>query len=371
MFWLDDTGEVHLYKDVGGIPYALAKYCGWQATFAYSDHNGIITNNEYEKYVKLDRITCPKFINRLKKRQLKYFWVAKYAYFNALKYDVINFYHGGRFINLLCWLVKKRNPDIKTYVKLDMGKAGFKNELEKEKCNGNIKAWRHTDLFTVETNKYVVPLNKLTKFNGKVKHLPNGFFSDLADVDLTKFEKEKIILTVGRLGTYEKNTEFLIETLIQMEDKLDDWQIYLVGSMTESFKIWLNNKFINHSKLRSKIVITGNITNKKELYQIYAKSSIFILTSRYESWGLVLTEAMHFANYPIVTQCCDAFDEIIISDDFSYGRIINNSSQFKEAIIDVLDDKIDYLTIGKEAKKIVDRKFNWENVIETLKNYLS
>lgn len=33
MFWYDDAGEVHLYKDVGGIPYALAKYCGWQATF--------------------------------------------------------------------------------------------------------------------------------------------------------------------------------------------------------------------------------------------------------------------------------------------------------------------------------------------------
>ena len=371
MFWLDDTGDVHLYKDVGGIPYALAKYCGWQATFAYSDHNGIITNNEYEKYVKLDRITCPKFINNLKKRQFKYFWVAKYAYLNALKYDVINFYHAGRFINLLCWLVKKRNPNIKTYVKLDMGKASLKNELEKEKSHGDVKLWRYTDLFTVETNKYVASLNKLSKFNGKVKHLPNGFFSDLADVDLTKFEKEKIILTVGRLGTYEKNTELLIETLLQIEDKLDDWQIYLVGSITERFKIWLNNKLLNHSKLKSKIIITGNITNKRELYQIYAKSSIFILTSRYESWGLALTEAMHFANYPIVTQCCDAFDEIIISDGFSYGKIINNSSQFKEAIIDVLDDKIDYLTMGKEAKKIVDRKFNWKNVIETLNNYLS
>lgn len=35
-------------------------------------------------------------------------------------------------------------------------------------------------------------------------------FSDLADVDLSKIEKEKIILTVGRLGTYQKNTEVLI-----------------------------------------------------------------------------------------------------------------------------------------------------------------
>ena len=45
MFWYDDISEVHLYKDVGGIPYALAKYCGWEATFAYSDINGIIKNS--------------------------------------------------------------------------------------------------------------------------------------------------------------------------------------------------------------------------------------------------------------------------------------------------------------------------------------
>lgn len=48
MFWYDDAGEVHLYKDVGGIPYALAKYCGWQATFAYNDVNGVIHNEDYE-----------------------------------------------------------------------------------------------------------------------------------------------------------------------------------------------------------------------------------------------------------------------------------------------------------------------------------
>lgn len=370
MFWLDDAGEVHLYKDVGGIPYALAKYCGWQATFAYSDHNEIIRNNEYEKYVKLDRITCPNFINKLKKRQLKYFWVAKYVYLNALKYDVINFYHGSRFINLLCWLVKKRNPCIKTYVKLDMGKASFEREIEKQKCNGGVKPWQHTNLFTVETNKYVDPLNKLSKFNDKVKYLPNGFFGDLVDIDLKKIKKEKIILTVGRLGTYQKNTELLIDTIVNLQHKIGDWKIYLVGPMTENFKIYLDKILQENSILQGKIVTTGNINDKEELYKIYAKSSIFVLTSRFESWGLVLTEAMHFANYPIVTNCCDAFDEIIIHDGFSCGKIINNS-QLQEVLTDILNNKIDYLQIGKEAKKIVDSKFNWKSVIKNLNNYLS
>lgn len=140
MFWYDDAGEVHLYKDVGGIPYALAKYCGWKATFAYNDANGVIHNEDYERYVKLDRIRFPKILEKLKLRYIKYFQVIKYIYFNAPKYDVINFYHCHRFINFLCWLAKKRNPDIITYVKLDMGKGGLEKEIEKQKCNGGGKA---------------------------------------------------------------------------------------------------------------------------------------------------------------------------------------------------------------------------------------
>lgn len=320
MFWYDDAGEVHLYKDVGGIPYALAKYCGWQATFAYNDANGVIHNEDYEKYVKLDRIRFPKILEKLKLRYIKYFQVIKYVYFNAPKYDVINFYHCHKFIKFLCWLAKKRNPNIITYVKLDMSKNGFEKEL-KNNCK---RRWDFTDLFTVETNKYVDELNELSKFSGKVKYLPNGFFADLEDIDLSKIKKEKIILTVGRLGTYQKNTELLIESLIEIEDKLNEWKVYLAGPMTEDFKIWLNKRLVDHSKLKNKIVITGNIIDKKELYQIYAKSSIFVLPSRYEGFPLVIQEAMHFACYPIVTNCFPAADEVIRTGEMDLVILLIN-----------------------------------------------
>lgn len=368
MFWYDDAGEVHLYKDVGGIPYALSKYCGWQATFAYNDANGVIHNADYEKYVKLDRIRFSKILERLKLRYIKYFQVIKYVYFNAPNYDVINFYHCHKFINFLCWLAKKRNPKIITYVKLDMGKAGFEKETERQKCCGGVKAWRDTDLFTVETKKYVDTLNSLNKFNNKVKYLPNGFFSDLVNIDLSSIKKEKIILTVGRLGTYQKNTELLIEALISIEDSLDDWKIYLVGPMTDEFKIWLNKKLINHQFLKEKIVITGNITDKTELYKIYAKASIFVLPSRYEGFPLVIQEAMHFACYPIITNCFPAVDEIIQKGKNEYGNIIEISLEdLSNALKSIV--KIDDLTIGKCSAEFIDKNFNWETLAGKLKKY--
>lgn len=118
-------------------------------------------------------------------------------------------------------------------------------------------------------------MNDLNKFKNKVKYLPNGFFSDLADIDLSKVKKEKIILTVGRLGSYQKNTELLIETLIELENDLEGWQVYLVGPMTESFEIWLNEKLNVHNKLKDKIVITGNIADKKN-YIKYMQNRVFL-----------------------------------------------------------------------------------------------
>lgn len=364
MFWYDDAGEVHLYKDVGGIPYALAKYCGWQATFAYNDANGVIHNEDYEKYVKLDRIRFSKILEKLKLRCIKYFQVIKYVYFNAPKYDVINFYHCHKFINFLCWMAKKRNPNIITYVKLDMSKTGFEKEIKK-----NSKfIWKYTDLFTVETNKYAENLNKLTKFFNKVKYLPNGFFSDLADIDLSKIKKEKIILTVGRLGSYQKNTEFLIESLIELENDLEDWKVYLVGPMTEDFKIWLNNRLVDHSKLKNKIVVTGNITDKKELYQIYAKSSIFVLSSRYEGFPLVIQEAMHFACYPIVTNCFPAADEVIRTGKNGFGDIVNQSENDLNNVLKSIKI-INYLEKGQKAAEFVNENFDWKILAKKLENY--
>ena len=39
------------------------------------------------------------------------------------------------------------------------------------------------------------------------------------------------MITVGRLGTYQKNTEMLLNALDLME--LRDWKVYLIGSISE------------------------------------------------------------------------------------------------------------------------------------------
>lgn len=365
MFWYDDAGEVHLYKDVGGIPYALAKYCGWQATFAYNDVNGIIHNEDYEKYVKLDTIHYPKILCKLKLRYYKYFQVMKYVWKNAPRYDVINFYHCHRFIRFLCWLAKKANPNIITYVKMDMGIEGF---LKEKKEGQGHSTWKSTDLFTVEAQKYVDDLNKLVKFSKKVKYLPNGFFSDLGKGNRS-IKKEKIILTVGRLGTYQKNTEMLVDAFFAMnKEKISEWKLFLVGPLTNEFKLLLDKKIEKDKFYKDRIIVTGNISDKEKLYEIYSKSGIFVLPSRFEGFPLVIQEALHFACFTIVTNCFAGVDEVIKKE---YGTIIENENiqMLIHTIEEAVNNFSECIQKGQIASEHVDKEFSWEILSNRLQYY--
>lgn len=361
--------ESHLYRDNGGIPYALSKYHNWSSHIAFLSTDKYIDYAEYKKYVKIIPINnCNnKFFNNIK--------ILYYVWNNAHKYDVINFYFVKSMGILVSIVAKLRNPNIIVYVKLDLGRYYF-NVLLNNKSNkirafknlilGYVSKW--IDLYTVETNAYVEYLNKLKRFSGKVRYLPNGYFGDLVKVD-SNIKKEKIILTVGRLGTKPKNTEMLVEAIEGIEpQKLDEWKIYLVGSMTEEFKNWLEGKMKRNPFLKEVFVCTGNISDKRELYNIYAKSSVFVLSSRHESWGLVVTEAMSYGCYPIVTDCCDAFYEVL---DDTYSKIVPNEDQKKmqAAIEDVLDNKVNYLQKGYLSMNFAKNNLDWKMITYRLDRY--
>lgn len=95
------------------------------------------------------------------------------------------------------------------------------------------------DLLTVETQCLYDRLYKefIDVYDIKLKLvlMPNGFDEEtlktLSIVEKDFGHKENIMITVGRLGTYQKNTEMLLNALDLME--LRDWKVYLIGSISE------------------------------------------------------------------------------------------------------------------------------------------
>lgn len=368
-----EVSDVNLWKDNGGIPYCLSRYYGYDSKFAYLDKYCINKDEEYEKYVKIEKVKSSS--NNL----INYFYILKYIWNVAPEIDILNFYFVRSIGALAAFVAKKRNPKIIIYSKLDLGKEFYLEIIKQKTLTRKIKNFligllsKNIDLYTVETKKYIKELNKLQRFNKKVKYLPNGYFPDfIKDTDVSK--KEKIILTVGRLGTEQKNTEMFVNVIASIApEKLNEWKVYLVGSITDDFRNYLKKIIRIKPYLKEIFVITGNIKDKSELYSIYARSSVFVLTSRWESWGLVLTEAMRFGCYPIVTNCCDAFDEVIATGKDGFGKIIdiNDSVALKKSIEMVLDNKVDYIEKGQKASSFAVKNLNWRYITGQLDVYFN
>ena len=86
---------------------------------------------------------------------------------------------------------------------------------------------------------------------------------------------------------------------------------------------------------------------------------------------LSLQEALYFKNYPIVTDCCDAFKEVVIEGDDGFGKIIpvEATNFLKSAIEEVLDNKVDFNKNGIMASNFVSSNFTWSKITGKFDNY--
>ena len=99
--------------------------------------------------------------------------------------------------------------------------------------------------------------------------MPNGFDEEtlktLSIVEKDFGHKENIMITVGRLGTYQKNTEMLLNALDLME--LRDWKVYLIGSISEDLDFFLKDFFMRNPSKKESVFFVGPIYDKKSLWE--------------------------------------------------------------------------------------------------------
>lgn len=84
----------------------------------------------------------------------------------------------------------------------------------------------------------------------------------------TPSEKKNVILTVGRLGTKQKNTELLLEAFA-LSDIHKDYTLKLIGEADEHFHDYLKKYFIKYPDLKCRVEFTGYTDNRQDLDMEY------------------------------------------------------------------------------------------------------
>ncbi|GAI15006.1 unnamed protein product, partial [marine sediment metagenome] len=117
-------------------------------------------------------------------------------------------------------------------------------------------------------------------------------------------------------------------------------------------------KFSNMAQkmnLADRIILTGAFP-AKETQKIYGGSDVFVFTSKTETQGLVIGEAM-MAEIPVV-----AFESQIQPEIYpkSMSLVVKNESEFSFAVLDILKNQEKRDKMVKMAKEFVLENFSRE-----------
>jgi len=299
----DDLQSVHLFKDVGQIPFQMYKHYGFDAEIVCRrGHEPFLYVNDVLRGLKITVIDESPY---------------RYLVRNARMIDVLMLMHISTRSSYRGLLYKFLNPKGCLYIKADMsGNSISYAQWEDQDVVTHMKRVllrksliSKVDIVSFETEAAYQQIDALPM--GKKLHIPNGFDPDFINVYGVKCrafaDKENIILLVGRHGDATKNSEFMLDVLSEMGD-LGSWKVYFVGPMTDGFKACKDAFLAENPRLQDRIVVTGVIDDKRALFELYSRAKILCLTSRSESWGMVCVEALCFGNVLVMTNVNSSAD---------------------------------------------------------------
>lgn len=255
-------------------------------------------------------------------------------------------------LETFCYILiyKFLHPYGKVYVKLDT-ETGREWDLTRSRCLSRLlrkkvyhSCLKQTDRLTCETSEIYRILTQSREFGKELQYklalMPNGFdekgWERLKMKERTFTQKEKLIITVGRLGTRQKNTEMLLNALAITD--LQDWKVCLIGSMEKEFEKTVEAFFKEYPEKQLQVTFAGQIDSKRQLWEWYNHARVFVLTSRWESYGLVLNEAKRFRNYLVSTPVGAAAD---LTEEGKYGTLIpqEDAKELSQILTQIINEE--------------------------------
>ncbi|PEB42806.1 glycosyltransferase family 4 protein [Bacillus pseudomycoides] len=228
---------------------------------------------------------------------------------------------------------------------------GLQNKIKKH--------YKKLDALTCLTDSEINDYEKLLK-GSKVDLYKVENATDIpketADLD------KKVVIAAGRYAP-EKGFDLLIPAFSKVIKKHPDWKLKIFGSGVEEEalreKIFEEKAYNNIFLMQKTNNIIGEMHN----------ASIYALSSRYESFGMVIIEAMS-VGVPCVGFACTGPREVITHKEDGILVEEGNVEELANSLMMLIESEELRKEYGRNAKKNVERyTFNvvgdkWENILE-------
>tara|TARA_R110002012_G_scaffold283304_2_gene473575 strand:+ start:19911 stop:21011 length:1101 start_codon:yes stop_codon:yes gene_type:complete len=209
--------------------------------------------------------------------------------------------------------------------------------------NGNTKEW---DL----NNKLVIPN-------------PLSFYPPTEEISTLTNKK---VLAVGK-QSFQKGYDRLLQSWSIVQTTHPDWELDIYGTISEKEAL---PELAKALKIESSVNFYAPVKN---IAAKYKEASLYVMSSRYEGFGMVLTEAMAYG-VPCVSFDCPYGPSDIISNHHD-GILVPNhdTTALAHGMVSLMNDAQRRTEMGEMARVNVKRYLieeiavQWDNLFKSLK----
>lgn len=228
------------------------------------------------------------------------------------------------------------------FFRIQYGRKGIIGLIDRWRTRQDERIVRRFDKFVVLTNED----------KGYWGDLPNIEVIPNAAIHVSKNYSEvknKRVIAVGRLD-YQKGFDRLIQAwkLVQHTGRFSDWKldIFGQGEWREMLQQMIDEQGLqNTAKINPP---TNAILNE------YVHSSLLVMSSNYEGFGMVLVEAMS-CGVPVISFDCKCGPKDIIQTGINGLLVPNGDIQaLADAMMKVMEDEAYRKMLSLNARKVVD-----------------
>lgn len=280
--------------------------------------------------------------------------------FNNSNYDIIHFEFSGIASNLLD-ILKYIKP--KTVMSCRGSAEKVKLLTEPSRVENLQKAMDKITAIHCVSNDMKITIAPYCKNMNKV-------FINRPAIDPFFFKPEKVkhnfdgtlILSIGRF-TFQKGYLFSVLAIKNLIDKGHKIEWHVIGDGPQQEEMIFH---VNALGIEKNVVLHGK-RNKDEVQSWLNKADIFLLTSVYEGIPNVVLEAMAM-ELPVVTTKSGGVDEVIEHGVDGLIAPLYDVSAIAILIEQLINDKILFQQIGKQARKKILADYTLERQLRVFED---
>ena len=182
-------------------------------------------------------------------------------------------------------------------------------------------------------------------------------FTDTFPMERYSDEKRNEVLWVGRFDDKHKRLSEALHIWKMVEEggRFDDWKLRIVGYGPDEAYY---HRLVNRLRLRN-----VSFEGKTESRPFYRSASLYLMTSAFEGFGLVITEALQSAAVPLAFDTFASLHDII--EDGMNGYIIPDGDRrtFADKLQSLMADPDTRRRLAEQGLSVIE-KFSIENITQ-------